>query len=68
MHLLVLASAVTRCISVSAFASSVGLFVGIAGSAVTKKICVMIAGMEKYKLIIKKKKKKYDKTILLSKS
>ena len=32
------------------------------------KIPVIIAGIKKYKLIIKKKKKKHDKIVLLAKS
>ena len=32
------------------------------------KICVITAGTKKYKSIIKKKKKNYDKTVLLVKS
>ena len=32
------------------------------------KICAIIAGINTYKLIIKKKKKKHDKTVLLEKT
>ena len=37
-------------------------------SAIELKICVIAAGNKKYKSIIKKKKKKHDKTVLLAKS
>ena len=37
-------------------------------SAIGLKICRINAGIKKYKLIIKKKKKKHDKKILLAKS
>ena len=51
-HLLVLASTLRGCVS----SSELGL-----------KICTMIVGIKKYKPIIKKKKKKLDKTVLLGK-
>ena len=37
-------------------------------SAIGLKICATTAGIKKCKLIIKKKKKKYDKMVLLAKS
>ena len=67
-HSLIVISAITRCISISAFASLVGIAMGITSSAIGLKICVMIAGIKKYKLIIKKNKQKHDKTVLLAKS
>ena len=69
-HLLILASMVTGCISISAFASLVYVPVGITSSAVGIKICAITAGTKKYKSIIKKKKKKkkkHDKIVLLGK-
>ena len=45
----------------------VGFTVGIANSAVGLKICGSTAGIKKYKLIIKKKKKNHDKIVLLGK-
>ena len=60
-HLLILVSAVTRCISVSAFAYLVGIPIGITSSATGLKICVITARIKKYKSIIKKKKNKHDK-------
>ena len=66
-HLLILVSTVTGCVSVSDFSSLVGIPVGITSSAIGLEICVVTAGMKKYKSIIKKKKKKHDKIILLAK-
>ena len=42
--------------------------VGIASSVIELKICVITAGIKRYKSIIEKKKKKYDKIVLLAKS
>ena len=58
---LVLASTITRCVSVSAFASLSGVPTEITSSAVGLKICAITAGIKTYKSIIKKKKKKHDK-------
>ena len=41
---------------------------GIASSAIGLKICAVAVGIEKYKLLIKKKKKQHDKMVLLAKS
>ena len=67
-HLLILTSAVTGCVSISAFSSLVGLPIGTASSAVALKICTITAGIKKYKSIIKKKRKKHDKIVLLVKT
>ena len=56
-YLLILASAVTGCVSISAFASLVSVPVGITNAVAGIKICLMTAGIKKYKSIIKKKKK-----------
>ena len=48
-HLLILASAVTNCVSISAFASLVGVPAGIRSSAVGIKICAITARIKKYK-------------------
>ena len=56
------------CVSISAFASLVGIPVGIASSAATIKICVITAGIKKYKSVIKKKKKEQEKIALLAKT
>ena len=47
-------SAVSGCVSISAFASLVGIPLGITSSAVELKICAVTAGIKKYKSIIKK--------------
>ena len=65
-HFLILGSTITGCVSISAFASLVGIPIGIASSTIGLKICVITAGIKKYKSIIKKKKKKHDKTELLA--
>ena len=62
-HFLNLASTITGCISISAFASLIGNSVGITSSEIGIKICAMAAGIKKYKSIIKKKKKKDDKKV-----
>ena len=71
-HFFILASTITGCISISAFASLVGIAIGITSSAIGLKICSAIGlkicaktiGIKKYKSIIKKKKKKRDKKSL----
>ena len=59
-HSIILASTITGCISVSAFASLFGIPIGITSSAIALKICAISAGTKEYKSIIKKKKKKHD--------
>ena len=66
-HLLILASAVAECVSISALASLVGIAAGIANSGITIKISVITAGIKNYKSIIKKNKKKHNKMVLLGK-
>ena len=65
-HFLILVSSITGCFSMSAFASLIGIPIGIASSAIVLKICAITARIRKYKSIIKKKKKKHK--ILLAKS
>ena len=55
-HLLILVSTVTGCVAISAFASLVGVLVGIRSSAVGIKICAITAGIKKYKSIKKKRR------------
>ena len=52
----------------SAFSSLIGIPIGITSSATRLKICAIAAEIKKYKLIIRKKKKKHDKILLLAKS
>ena len=66
-HLLILASTVTGCVSISAFAALVCVPVGITSSAVGINICAIIPGIKKSKSITKKKKKNHDKIVLLGK-
>ena len=66
--LLILASTVTGCVSIYAFASLIEANVVIASSAVGIKICAITAGIKKCKPIIKKGKKKHDKMVLLEKA
>ena len=54
-HFLILISAVTGCVSISAFASWVSIAKGIMIFAIGLNICTIIAGIKKYK---KKKKAK----------
>ena len=65
-HLLILASAITGCISISAFASLDAIPVVITSSVVGIKVLAVTAGIKKYKSAIKKKKK-HDKIVLLGK-
>ena len=67
-HFLILASKITKCISISAFASLIHIPIGITGSAIGLKICAITAEIKKYKSIIKKKRKKHDKIVFLAKS
>ena len=66
-YLLILASTVTGCVSISAFASLVSIPVGIGRSAVAIKICVITVEIKKYKSIIERKKKKRE-IVLLAKT
>ena len=65
-HLLILASTVTGCVSISAFASLPSVPVVITSSTVGIKICAITVGIKKYKSITKKKKK-HDQRVLLGK-
>ena len=67
-HFLILASTVTKCISISAFASLLGILIGITSSAIGLRICAISAGIKTYKLIIKKKEKRHDQIILSAKA
>ena len=53
-HLLILASTITGCVSVSVFASSVDTPIAITNSAVEINICAITAEIKKYKSMIKK--------------
>ena len=66
--LLILASNVTGCVYISAFASLAGIDASIASSTTLMKVYAITAGIKKSKLIIKKTKKKHDKIELLAKA
>ena len=53
-HSLVAICTINGCVSISVFASSVEITIGIASSSIGLKICVTTAGIMKYKSIIKK--------------
>ena len=63
-HLLILISTVTGCVSVSGFASFVGISIKIKSSVVGLKACLISARIKKHKLIINKKKTMHDKIAL----
>ena len=67
-HFLILTSAITGCISISIFASLVCILIGTTSSAILVKVCVITAIIKSNKPIIKKKKKNYDKIVLLAKT
>ena len=57
-------STITGCVSITL----VGISIGIASSTIGLKICVITAGIKKYKSMIKKKRRKNNKIVLLAKS
>ena len=67
-HFLILVSKIIGCIQISAFATLLGIPIGITSSSIELKICAITAGIKKYNSIIKKKKTKHDKLVLLAKS
>ena len=60
-HLLILTSTITGCASISAFASVVDI------PAIVLKFFAKMAGIKKYKSIIKKNRKIHDKIVFLPK-
>ena len=67
-HLLIAISTITGCVSIFAFASLIGVPIGITSSAIRLQICVITGGTKKYKSKIKKKNKMHDKIVFLAKS
>ena len=57
-------SAGLGCVSIFAFASLVGILIGITSSAVGLKMCAVNAGIKKYQ----EKRKKHNKIVLLGKA
>ena len=64
----ILVFTVSKCISISPFASLVDIPMGFMSSTFGLSICAIIARIKKYKSIIKKKKKKHDEIVLLAKT
>ena len=60
-------STITGCVFIYAFASLVGISIGITTSAIGLKICLITGGIKKYKTMNKKNKKKHDTVVLLGK-
>ena len=56
-YFVILISIIIGCVSMSEFASLVGVPEGIASSAVGTKICVITAGIKKFKSITEIKRK-----------
>ena len=56
---------ITGFISFSTIASLIGICIGSTSSAKGLEIYTTAAGIKKYKLIIKKKKKKHDKMVFM---
>ena len=67
-HLLILASTVSGCASISAFSSLLAFPIGITSSLVGLKNCVITAGIKNFKSIMKKRKKDHDEIVLLGKA
>ena len=67
-HFLILASTITGCISISAFASLIGIPIGITISTIGLNICEITAEIKNCRSVIKTKKKKHDKIVFLAKS
>ena len=61
-HGLIIISTITGFVSISAFASLVGITIESTSSAMELKICVITAGIKNYKSV--NKKKKHDKIVL----
>ena len=66
IDLIILASGVTGCVSTSAFASLVGIPIGIGSTAVALKMCALTAAFKKYNPITRKKSNKHNKIVLLA--
>ena len=57
VHFLILASTITGCISLSAFASLLGIPIRITSSAARLEICAIAAGIKKYKSVLQQRKR-----------
>ena len=65
---LILGSAITGCVSISVFVSLISIGRGIRSSAIGLENCAITAAIKKYKSVIQKKRKKYNKIVLLAKA
>ena len=66
-HFLILASTITGCISISAFAPFLVISIAFTGYATALKICAIASGSKQYKSIVKKNKNTHNKRVLLAK-
>ena len=67
-QLLILLFTNTGCVYIPAFSSLFGILTEITSSVIGLEICVLTAGITKYKSIIKKKKTKHENLLWLTKS
>ena len=67
-HFLALVFAATGCISFSVFPSQIDIPTGFLSSKIGLNICATITEIKKYKLIIKKKKRKHHEIASLAKN
>ena len=67
-NFLILASAITGCILITAFPSLLGISIGITSSAIGLNIRAIAAATKMYKSIMKKMKKNHAKIVSLVKS
>ena len=67
-HLLILASTVSGCASISVFSSLFGIPTEITSSVVGLKNCAITAGIKNYKSVMKKRNKKHGETVLIGKA
>ena len=63
-HFLNLASVVTGCISISTFASLLGIPIASMCSPIELKICAITAEIKTYKPMIKKKEERWENSIV----
>ena len=63
-HFVIWASEINGCISISAFVSLIGIPIGIMSSTIGLKTSAIAGGINKYKSIIKKKKRKHEIALL----
>ena len=66
-HFLILASAITGCISISAFHPFLVISIAFTGYPTALKICAIASRIKQYKSIVKKKKNTRNKKVLLAK-